>query len=76
LFGRVTNAGGFHVFGGVGGVVELDVRYELMDHVLDLSRLVLDSGRCEIPRGRDGVIKLDVVRVILNHILDLLGTVL
>jgi len=72
----MANACGFHVFGGVSGVVELDVRYELMDHVLDLSRLVLDSGRCEIPRGRDGVFELDVARVILDHVLDLLGTVL
>jgi hypothetical protein len=72
----MANACGFHVFGGVGGVVELDVRHELMDHVLDLSRLVLDSCRCEIPRGRDGVFELDVARVILDHVLDLLGTVL
>jgi hypothetical protein len=72
----MANACGFHVFGGVGGVVELDVRYELMDHVLDLSRLVLDSGGCEITCGRDGVIKLDMARVILDHVLDLLGTVL
>jgi hypothetical protein len=47
-----------------------------MDHVLDLSRLVLDSGGREIPRGRDGVFKLDVARVLLDHVLDLFGTVL